>query len=259
MEYGVCNLSVIPLRKEPNDTAEMVSQFLFGETFRILQKQHQWLLVKGDEDKYEGWIDFKQAHILTKAKYEKICKQEKYVAIDIVQSVFSKNAHIPILAGSFLPGYDGMSFYLDKEKYIYNGQVVSPDSIRDNKRYLEKCVMKYLHAPYLWGGKSPFGIDCSGFTQIIYRMMGIKLLRDAYQQASQGFDVHFTEAAFGDLAFFTNKQSDKKITHVGILLENNEIIHASGRVRIDKMDHFGIHRPEEKTYSHVLKDIRRVI
>jgi gamma-D-glutamyl-L-lysine dipeptidyl-peptidase len=121
---------------------------------------------------------------------------------------------------------------------------------------IRELVLSWLNAPYQWGGRSVFGVDCSGFTQIIFRQLGIKLMRDAYQQAESGEMVNFiSEGRCGDLAFFDN--DDKKIVHTGILLGNDEIIHASGRVRIDKIDHYGIFNTEKNSYSHHLRMIKR--
>ena len=117
--------------------------------------------------------------------------------------------------------------------------------------------MRYLNAPYLWGGRSPFGIDCSGFTQLVFKFAGIKLQRDAYQQGGQGSIINFIEEVQpGDLAFFSNDEG--AIIHVGIMLKDNRIIHSSGKVRIDKIDHFGIYNAETKKHSHLLKLIKRM-
>ena len=116
----------------------------------------------------------------------------------------------------------------------------------------------YLNAPYLWGGKSPFGIDCSGFTQMVYKLCGYKLLRDAYQQSNQGDALSFIEESEpGDLAFFDNEEG--KIIHVGIIMENNYIIHASGKVRIDRLDHLGIYNAEQNKHTHRLRVIKKIV
>ncbi len=167
---------------------------------------------------------------------------------------------LPVLIGSTLPSFDGMNFKLKNEKFVYNGQAITHGNGNDydHEKILEKCALKYLHAPYLWGGRSPFGIDCSGFTQMVFKLMDVRLKRDAYQQAQQGKDIGFADLAQeGDLAFFENKEG--KISHVGIILKNKKIIHASGCVRIDKIDAYGIFNEETKKYSHNLKVIKRVL
>ncbi len=115
-----------------------------------------------------------------------------------------------------------------------------------------------MNAPYLWGGKTPFGIDCSGFTQMVYKLNGHALLRDASEQASQGIALSFIEESEpGDLAFFDN--SEGQIIHVGIIMEDNHIIHAHGKVRIDRLDHSGIYNIDKKIHTHKLRVIKKII
>jgi gamma-D-glutamyl-L-lysine dipeptidyl-peptidase len=115
-----------------------------------------------------------------------------------------------------------------------------------------------LNSPYLWGGKTPFGIDCSGFTQMAYKLAGIKLRRDAWQQAEQGHTINLLEETEpGDLAFFDNDEGN--IVHVGIILRDHKIIHAAGKVRIDSIDHYGINNKELKKYTHKLRLIKRMV
>lgn len=258
MEYGICDVSAAPVRLEPSDKSEMVSQLLFGETFQVLKKKDQWVRVKMSLDGYEGWMDEKQFIKIPQDYYDKILAEPPHIALDLVQSAVSNQRHIPILAGSDLPGFDGMNFRIQKEKFIYNGQAIDDNHNRNIERFMEKCSLKYLNAPYLWGGRSPFGIDCSGLTQVIFKMMGIKLPRDAYQQAELGETIDFAaQAREGDLAFFENNEG--RITHVGIVLSDSRIIHASGRVRIDKLDQYGIHNKELKKYTHKLKSVKRLL
>jgi len=258
MEYGICDLSIVSLRHEPSHKSEITSQLLFGETYRVLEKQPEWLLVQCTHDEYEGWLDRKQHAPLGKREFDRIAAVRQPVSLDLVNTISSSSRHMKILIGSTLPGFDGMNFSMHEEKFIYNGQAIMPDNNYDHEKILEKCALKYLNAPYLWGGRGPFGIDCSGFTQMVFKLMGVKLKRDSYQQAHQGSDVDFTDLAKeGDLAFFSNKEG--RIVHVGIILKGNRIIHASGKVRIDKMDAYGIFNEEIKKHSHYLKVIKRVL
>lgn len=267
MQYGITELSVIPVRTEPSEKSEMATQLLFGDFFEIVEKQKNWVKIKNFYDGYEGWASEKQVLPISE-KYFTELKNTKYaVSLELVQSATSEKKHIPILLGSLLHNFDGINFQLGKEKFIYNGQAVFPDANTINSAMILKIAGKYLNAPYLWGGRSPFGIDCSGFTQMVYKILGIALKRDAYQQAEQGRQINFTEETNdGDLAFFENEEG--KISHTGIILKENEqtnptserkIIHSSGKVRIDKFDHFGIYNQQIQKYSHRLRIIKRII
>lgn len=255
MKYGIALLSIISVRKEASHRSEQTSQLLFGETYEILQKQGSWLLIKCTYDGYDGWIDEKQHFELSERDYINISTNDDGLALELVNSAVSSLYSVPIVAGSSLPFFDGMNFKIAKEKFIYNGQAVQSDA--KNSAVFERIALRYTNAPYLWGGRSPFGIDCSGFTQMVFKFIGIPLLRDAYQQASQGSVINFIEESLpGDLAFFANEEG--RIVHVGIILKDSRIIHASGKVRIDKIDHFGVYQPEQKKYTHNLKIIKRI-
>ncbi|MBL0309325.1 MAG: C40 family peptidase [Bacteroidetes bacterium] len=254
MKYGLTHLSIIPLRREAAHRSELVSQLLFGESYKVLEKKENWLRIACIYDGYEGWIDENQHRELSEKDFNNLLRGESGVALDMVCNASSSHQSIPILSGSSLPLFDGMNFKMGKGKFIYNGQAIQPDA--QNSALFERIAMRYLNAPYLWGGRSPFGIDCSGFTQVIFKFMGIKLPRDAWQQAEQGSVVNFIEESRpGDFAFFHNE--DGKIIHTGMILKDRTIIHASGKVRVDKIDHFGIHNSESKKYSHQLKLIKR--
>ncbi|GIV33119.1 MAG: hydrolase Nlp/P60 [Chitinophagales bacterium] len=259
MEYGICRLSMIPLRKEPGHKSEMVTQLLFGETYEVISRKNDWLSIKSTYDDYTGWIARNQHAPCSKAYYLELCQNRQPVALDIVSMALSSERQLPVLIGSTLPAFDGMNFRLGSEKFVYNGQAIIHENNNgfNREKILEKCALKFLHAPYLWGGRTPFGIDCSGFTQVVFKLLDVRLKRDAYQQAISGFDVPFAETANeGDLAFFEDKEG--KITHVGIVLKNKRIIHASGKVRIDPFDAYGIYNPETRKYSHKLKMIKRI-
>lgn len=257
MSYAICNLSVIPVRKEPNDRSEMTTQILFGETCFIKSTEKNWLQIETSIDSYQGWIDSKQVKIISEKYFKEHSAQSITCAVDMVHPVIREDKSIPVLIGSTLPFFDGITLHIEKEKYVYNG-VCYAASDMFNLSLFEKLAYKFLNAPYLWGGRSPFGIDCSGFTQIVYKIVGLPLKRDAYQQFEQGKLIDFVEISkLGDLAFFSNDEG--KIIHVGIVLSPTSIIHASGRVRIDKLDAHGIYNQELKKYSHKLRAIKRII
>lgn len=254
-QFGIARLSVIPLRKEPSHSSEQVSQLLFGELYEGLQVQGNWLYIKCSFDSYEAWLDKAQFTELTPREHQQLMAHTPGLALDVASVASSSALSIPLVAGSNLPFFDGLNFKLLKEKFIYNGQALSAEG--RNPQMLERVAFRYLNAPYLWGGRSPFGIDCSGFTQIIFKFLGYNLLRDAYQQAEQGTPISFLEESQpGDLAFFAN--SEGRITHTGIILKDRKIIHASGKVKIDVLDHYGIYDTASKKYSHQLKTIRRI-
>jgi hypothetical protein len=256
MNYGVNKLSIVPLRNEPSHKSEMVSQLLFGETYEVLEEKGNWLSVKCNYDGYQGWLDVAQHNKLSEKDFFTLTNTEAGLALELMSNAISGYHSIAIVCGSDLPFFDGLNFKLGKEKFVYNGQAIQAEA--KNAALLERVALRYSGAPYLWGGRSPFGIDCSGFTQVVFKFAGVKLARDAYQQAEQGAIVNFVEEAKpGDLAFFANEAG--KIIHVGIILKDNRIIHSSGKVRVDKIDHFGIHNAEQKRYSHQLKLIKRVL
>ena len=256
--YGICMVSVAPIRRKPDDRSEIVSQMLFGEQVEILQKKGKsWLAIKCMWDDYPGWIDPKQIIRLTKKDHKELSASGQY-ALEVQNAILSDNRSQSILMGSTLPGFDGISFSLFNRKFVYYGQVIDPQQTEVTCEIFLKIIKKYLYAPYLWGGRSPFGIDCSGYTQVVFKMCGYALPRDSSQQIEHGNIISFVEEAqLGDLAFFENKNGE--IIHVGIVLEDQKIIHASGQVRIDKLDHFGIYNAEIRKYSHKLRVVKRIL
>ncbi len=255
MKHGIALLGIVPLRKDSSHRSELVSQILFGETYELITATNNWGMVKCSYDNYEGWISLDQHQGLSERDYQLLSVSERGIALDLAFTATSTHRAIPIVAGSSLPFFDGMNFKIAKEKFIYNGQALQSDG--QSPTLFERVAMRYLNSPYLWGGRSPFGIDCSGYTQMVYKFCGVVLNRDAYQQAEQGTTVNFVEEAQpGDLAFFNNEEG--KIIHVGIVLKDGRIIHSSGKVRIDKLDHFGIFNADSGQYSHQLKIIKRL-
>jgi len=256
--HGLCKVSIAPIRKRADDTSEMTSQLLYGELVTIVSKKNKsWVKVECEWDGYIGWMDPKQLLGLSEEDFDKH-KENRAFPLEISHPIMSGDLSFPIVASSSLPQYDGMCFKIDDEKLVYSGQIIQPDQVGITPELLIKVAKKYINAPYLWGGRSPFGIDCSGFSQAVFKIFGIQLPRDAYQQAEIGEMVDFVSASnVGDLAYFVNKEG--RIHHVGIILEDNYIIHASGMVRIDKLDHFGIYHEGKKSYTHTLRFIKRVI
>lgn len=249
MQYGICNLSIVPLRIEPNDTSEMVSQVLYGELFKVLEQRKTWSRIRLAFDKYEGWIDNKQYFETSKETYSNIKQQNHILSTDLIEYIQDKNHQLyTIPIGSSLNG-------LDLLEHTFDGNSTSKQK---EKSALIKTAFTYLNAPYLWGGKTPFGIDCSGFTQMVYKLNGYSILRDASQQATQGQALSFIEESEpGDLAFFDN--ADGQIVHVGIIMEDNYVIHAHGKVRIDRLDHSGIYNVDKKMHTHKLRVIKKII
>lgn len=259
MQYGICSLSVVPCRKEPSNTSEMVTQLLFGEHYQVIEDTEEWAKIITAYDKYECWINLKQHTRITESTYKLLDMQQPVLNAELLQLITNETSRqvFPILMGSTLPGYLIKECKVENTLYHFEGNTVNATEKKPIEQLI-KTAYVFLNSPYLWGGKTFFGIDCSGFTQMVYKMNGYKLPRDAWQQAELGHPLSFVEEAqAGDLAFFDNEEG--KIVHVGIVLENQQIIHASGKVRIDKFDHYGIFHTENKKYGHMLRVIKRVI
>jgi hypothetical protein len=257
MVSTICPLSIVPVRKEPSDRSEMVSQWLFGETAEILDEQENWSLLRFDHDGYEGWVDNKQL------EFTKTPNTDPDLRV-IDQATIADLGERQVL----LP-YGGVVPFYEDGTILWQGERIPVQAVTNHRPDLERADLMefYLHpflgAPYLWGGRTPSGVDCSGLTQMIFILMGIYLPRDASEQAAEGDPVELLDLCEpGDLVFFDNDEG--AIVHVGIVLTRNDdgdlrVVHASGRVRIDKLDQEGIFNSDTKTYSHRLRMVRRVL
>ena len=253
MNYGISNLSIVPMRNEAADQSEMVNQIIFGEHFKVLEIRKKWSKIRLAHDSYEGWICNKQWIEIEEDIYKQLDKEVATITTDILD-IITKTHHQPIVIGSILPSYKSGHALINNEMYQFDG-LTTPGFIKKDK--LVENALMYLNAPYLWGGRSPLGIDCSGFTQMVYRLQGVDLPRDAYQQAEVGTTLSFVEESEpGDLAFFDDAEG--KITHVGIILEDNHIIHASGKVRIDRIDQQGVFNTTIGNHTHKLRLIKSI-
>lgn len=259
--YGVVVQSLAALRKEPFDRSEMVSQLLFGETFTLYENFRNWLRIGATLDGYEGWIDKRvcelfddeQMSLLSLEGYSKIATR-----LFTAKPNYS-DSPIRLCPGTTIYGYDestGIFKLLNNEFKAFNVPFDNiSTSLHERITQLSEC---FVNAPYLWGGRSPYGIDCSGLTQVVFKMIGINLARDASQQVLQGNTVDFLNLTQpGDLAFFDDEEGN--IVHVGIVLEGNKIIHSSGYVKIDLLDQQGIFSIISNKYSHKLRVIKRVL
>lgn len=246
--YGLCPLSIAPLRAEPSDKAELVNQVLYGEHFQILEQQKKWSLIRLGHDAYEGWIDNKQYKQIDDALLHRLNSQTPSFSQELIDMIDTPTGLLSIVPGSRLDAADLLG-------HRYEGQ---SGPVKGSREDLVDTALLFMNAPYLWGGRTPFGIDCSGFTQVVYRINGYDILRDASQQATQGEALSFIEECLpGDLAFFDNEEG--AIIHVGILLADNHIVHAHGQVRIDRIDQSGIFNSDTQQHSHKLRVIKRIL
>jgi len=257
-KYAICEQVLVPVRKQPSDQSEMTNQLVFGDFLKIIDSNTNWYLAITQHDGYEGWVDKKQIRVINQSVFNKCTDYNNSYCYDLTASATSTTGKTKnLLLGNKLPNYNNNTLNIANDTYQFSGNAFTPDTNITGDIILN-IALKFKGAPYLWGGRSPFGIDCSGFTQLVFMMGGVQLYRDASQQVKKGIDVNFiNEAIAGDLAFFDNQEGN--ITHVGIIINNKKIIHASGEVRIDNIDHQGIYNEEQRIYTHKLRIIKRLI
>lgn len=265
MNSGICNLPLVPLRAEPSEKSEMVTQMLFGELFDLLEEQGGWCRIRVYSDSYVGWCTSKMLQRLHENIFKTLSDRKPFLTsttISRIQSVDLNDCVMCLPAGSRLyrsdENSDNFELYKSEEENVNKEcwQLIEDNSVEENDAV--RLAMRFLNAPYLWGGKSILGMDCSGLVQIVFSIIGIQLPRDARLQALHGTIVpKISDINAGDLAFFKN--TDGKIVHVGICLGSNNILHASGSVHIDKLDEYGVFSKKLASYTHKLYQIRRIL
>ncbi len=252
MKHAICTVAAAPMRKEPSHKTEMTNQLLFGETMEVLVTKDGWLLARSMYDNYEGWVTQHQVEDVEK---DVASEPLRFVCSDLINSIQFDDQMINAPMGAALTGFKKETGSLWKDQYSFDRIYRSfekPSSVEE----LLETAKKWLNAPYLWGGKTFLGVDCSGFVQTVFKVNGIRLSRDAWQQAKEGEGIEqLSLAKTSDVAFFNNPEG--KIIHVGILLNQAEIIHASGKVRIDKIDEEGIINLQTGKRTHQLHSMKR--
>ena len=237
------------MRAEPKDTSELVSQVIYGESFKIIEQRANWSLIKLSFDNYKGWIDNKQLVEINQTVYDLTISEDNIYSSDLIEFIQINNKGL--LTIPFGSNLKSIKLF----DHSFDGNTTKTIQPKEN---LVKTSLLFINSPYLWGGRTPFGIDCSGFTQIIYKINGYKIDRDANDQVNLGLSLSFIEESEpGDLAFFDNKEGD--IVHVGIIMKDNHIIHAHGQVRIDRLDQTGIYNVDTKKHTHKLRVIKKII
>ncbi|WP_291961684.1 NlpC/P60 family protein [Maribacter sp.] len=250
MQYGICQLSIVPVRSSADEVSELITQLLFGEHYKVLESRKNWSRIKTIADKCEGWILNSQLNFIAEDEFTTIqANQTKNHVAELISFVEDSNQILtPILIGSCIPNTPSMPVN-------FNGIAINKSQTKES---LVKIALLYLNSPELKGGKSPFGIDSAGFTQMVYKINGYHLLRTAEEQSTQGSALSFVEESeAGDLAFFDNASGE--IDHVGIIMNDNYIIHVNGKVRIDRLDHTGIFNNDLRTYTHKLRVIKKIV
>lgn len=258
MKFAMCFLPNIPLRRTPEDGGEMMTELLFGDACIVYEYDKTWARIRNKADGYEGWLTTKMLTPISEEEYVAYNPLTQPVVSSYYAEAFNDETgeHLLLTGGSVLPEYrqDG-TFRVKDTRFHINPAYVA---VKIASESLLDTAFKYLNCPYLWGGKNALGIDCSGLTQVVFRIHGVQLLRNACQQVNQGELVPFLQDARpGDLAFFDH--DDERISHVGIIAGKGKILHASGCVHIDKLDNEGIYSEERGFYTHKLRLIKRML
>ncbi len=262
--FAICPISMVPVRVQASEKSEMLTQLLFGEVVevislspRIAQLTKGWLQVCCPWDNCVGWVERSQLQLLSE-DYAHDPGQIFPMSFELLQAAMTDSYSVPITLGATLPHYDGIQLKVNNTRFTFSGQVIDLQQISPAPDLLIKMARKYLYAPYLWGGRSPFGIDSAGLVQMCFKALNINMHRFAREQSEQGRTIDFVQQAQpGDLAFFDNNSGN--IIHVGILLADSMILHSYGKVKIDYLDHFGIFDVVEQKYTHKLRIVKRLL
>ncbi len=257
-EFGVCRLAVVAVRHAPNTDARQTTELLFGDHYEVLRKADNgnWLFIKIHFDSLEGWINVEQHHAISQEYFDQINHANFKITTDLTCNILFKKSPLTILLGSIVPISNSELFKME-EQFAFNGEAKSLGQKRDVE-FVKTTAIKYLNAPEFPGGKSPFGIDAAGLVQMVFKIAGYTLPHSLKGQSKEGKPIKsLAESMPGDLAFFSKK--NESITHVGIVLNEEKIIHSFGRVRVDHLMEEGIMRADSKICTHYLKEIRRIV
>ncbi len=257
MTHGICPLSTVAIRNTTSHKSEMISQLLFGELVEILERKgRQWVKVRCAHDNLVGWVATNQLEAITPNEFAQYQEQFAFV-LDVFQALSTADTFLPLTLGARLPNFDGLRFFVGEKTFNYSGQAVFPQDIVQGPEIIQKIARRFLNVPFLWGGRSTLGVDGPGLVQVVFGIAGYPLPREAFEQVERGENVDFAEQSQpADVAFFENQKG--RISHAGIMLPEGKIIHAYGKVRIDKLDHYGIFNKEKGGYTHKLRIIKRL-
>jgi len=257
MTHGICPLSTVAIRNSASHKSEMISQLLFGELVEILERKgRQWVKVRCAHDNLVGWVATNQLEAITPNEFALYQEQFAFV-LDVFHALSTADSFLPLTLGARLPNFDGLRFFVGEKTFNYSGQAVFPQDIVQGPEIIQKIAKRFLNVPFLWGGRSTLGVDGPGLVQVVFGIAGYALPREAFEQVERGDNVDFAEQSQpADVAFFENQKG--RITHAGIMLPEGKIIHSYGKVRIDKLDHYGIFSREKGGYTHKLRIIKRL-
>jgi gamma-D-glutamyl-L-lysine dipeptidyl-peptidase len=255
MNYAISKVSIASVYKQATERSELLTQVLFGEVVEVLDRKSDLIQIKCTWDQVVGWALLDQ-FILTDTDTAIDVLRSPSAVLSLVDNIMATDYFVPVTLGASLPSFDGMKGNLPGLPFQFTGMVIQPGNMELKLSWIEKLVLRFMHAPELYGGRSPFGIDAGGMTQVLYKLLGISLARNQADQVSQGRTVDFMEFCQpGDLAYFDDGRGN--IAHVGIILSDCTVVHVQGKVRRDKLDHFGIWNQETKRYTWQLRVVKR--